>query len=68
MADAGEEAVVSEEVEQVKDSGWRYGRFTVIPSILGISLWLYMLDLLNLDVWCAERMAHFINLVAERVN
>lgn len=44
--------------------GWRV---TVVPSILGIAIWLWILDLLNLDVWCAERFAHFINLVAERV-
>ncbi len=44
------------------------GRLTIIPSILGFALWLWVLDILGLDVWAASRIAHFINLVAERVN
>ncbi len=44
------------------------GRMTILPSILGIAIWLWVLDILGLDVWAADRIAHFINLVAERVN
>jgi len=45
-------------------SGW----ITVVPSILTIAVWLWVLDILGIDVWAASRIAHFINLVAERVN
>lgn len=45
--------------------GWRA---TVAPSILGFAGWLWFLDITNLDVWCSERFAHFINLVIARVN
>ena len=45
-------------------SGW----ITVVPSILTLAIWLWVLDILGLDVWAASRFAHFINLVAERVN
>jgi len=40
-------------------SGW----ITVVPSIITISIWLWVLDVLGIDVWCAERIGHFIRLV-----
>ena len=42
-----------------------FGRISVIPSILGLAIWLWVLDLLNLDVWAAERIGRFIRLVLE---
>ncbi len=47
-------------------SGWI--TVTVVPSILFLAIYLWLLDILGLDVWAAGRIAHFINLVAERVN
>lgn len=44
-------------------SGW----ITVVPSIMSIAIWLWILDVIGVDVWAAGRIAHFINLVAERV-
>ena len=44
-----------------------HGWVTVAPSILGFAVTLWALDILGLDVWAAGRIAHFINLVAERV-
>lgn len=40
---------------------------TVAPSILGFAITLWLLDILGLDVWAASRIAHFINLVTERL-
>ena len=45
-----------------------FGRMTIIPSILGIAIWLWILNVVGVDVWAAGQIAHFINLVAERIN
>jgi len=42
-------------------NGW----ITVIPSIMTIAIWLWLLDVIGVDVWAAHRIGHFIHLVVE---